>query len=71
MTSRDRILTVLRGGIPDRVAVVPFIQEEYFAWIYPTRQTLDRLETALELACELSSDVITKHNRWIPIWRHA
>ncbi len=65
MTSRDRILTVLRGGVPDRVPVVPFIQEEYLAWVYPTRQHLDRVETVLELARELSFDVITKHNRFM------
>ena len=41
MTSRERILTVLRGGIPDRVPVTPFIQEEYLAWTYPERQHLD------------------------------
>ncbi|MDD2462038.1 MAG: hypothetical protein PHT98_13260 [Kiritimatiellae bacterium] len=35
MTARERILTVLNGGIPDRVPVVPFIQEELLAWAYP------------------------------------
>lgn len=65
MTSRRRILTVLRGGIPDRVPVVPFIQEEYLAWVYPDRQTLDRVDTVLELARDLTFDVVAKHNRYM------
>jgi uroporphyrinogen-III decarboxylase len=65
MNSRERILTVLRGGIPDRVPVAPFIQEEYLAWVYPGRQNLDRVDTVLELARELPFDVITKHNRFM------
>ncbi|HRR34949.1 MAG TPA: uroporphyrinogen decarboxylase family protein [Kiritimatiellia bacterium] len=65
MTPRDRILTVLRGGIPDRVPVVPFIQEEFLAWVYPERKGLDRVTAVLDLARELGFDVITKHNRFM------
>ena len=65
MTSRERILTVLRGGIPDRVPVVPFVQEEFLAWVFPGRQRLDRVETVLELARDLRFDVIAKHNRFM------
>jgi len=65
MTSRERILTVLNGKIPDRVPVVPFIQEEYLAWHYPGKQQLDRVGTVIELAGELGFDVITKHNRFM------
>ncbi len=65
MTARERILTVLRGGTPDRVPVVPFIQEEYLAWVYPGRQALDRVDTVVELAGDLSFDVIAKHNRYM------
>lgn len=65
MTSRERILTVLRGNLPDRVPVVPFIQEEYLAWHYPQRTELDRVETAIELARELGFDLIAKHNRFM------
>jgi uroporphyrinogen-III decarboxylase len=65
MTSRERILTVLRGGIPDRVPVVPFIQEEYLAWVYPDRQTLDRVDTVVELSQSLKFDIIAKHNRYM------
>jgi len=65
MTSRERILTVLEGGIPDRVPVVPFIQEEFLNWYYPGRETYDRVDTVLELADEISFDVICKHNRFM------
>ena len=65
MTSRERILTVLRGGIPDRVPVVPFIQEEYLAWVYPQRRQFDRVDSVIELAHELAFDVITKHKRFM------
>lgn len=65
MTSRERILTVLKGEIPDRVPVVPFIQEEYLAWHYPEKTHLDRVDTVIELAGELPFDVITKHNRFM------
>jgi uroporphyrinogen-III decarboxylase len=65
MTSRERILTVLSGEIPDRVPVVPFIQEEYLAWYYPGKNHLDRVDTVIELAAELPFDVITKHNRFM------
>jgi len=65
MTSRERILTVLQGGLPDRVPVAPFIQEEYLAWVYPGRRHLDRVDTVVELSRELAFDVITKHNRFM------
>jgi len=65
MTSRERILTVLQGDLPDRVPVTPFIQEEFLKWFYPTRRTLDRVETVVELASELSFDVIAKPNRFM------
>jgi uroporphyrinogen-III decarboxylase len=65
MTPRERVLTTLRGGIPDRVPVVPFIQEEYLAWHYPEKTRLDRVETVIELAGELGFDVITKHKRFM------
>ncbi len=74
MTPRERILMVLRGGLPDRVPVVPFIQEEYLAWTYPERSRLDRVETVVELARDLRFDVIAKHNRFMTptfmLWDH-
>jgi uroporphyrinogen decarboxylase len=65
MTARERILSVLKGGIPDRVPVVPFIQEEYLNWRYPGRSAYDRVESVLELAYELPFDVMAKHNRFM------
>ena len=65
MTSRARILTVLEGGIPDRVPVVPFIQEEYLVWYYPGRDLYDRVDTVLELADELPFDVMPRPNRFM------
>ncbi|MDA3924824.1 MAG: hypothetical protein PF904_09020 [Kiritimatiellae bacterium] len=65
MTSRERILTVLRGEIPDRVPVVPFIQEEYLNWYYPGRDAYDRVDDVLQLADEIPFDVIAKHNRFM------
>ena len=32
MNSRERLLTTLRGEIPDRVPVSPFVQDEYLAY---------------------------------------
>jgi len=65
MTPRERILTVLRGGIPDRVPVVPFIQEEYLGWYYPGCDSYDRVDDVLELVDELPFDVMAKHNRFM------
>ena len=31
MTSRERLLTTLKGQIADRVPVSPFVQDEYLA----------------------------------------
>jgi len=65
MTARERILTVLRGEIPDRVPLVPFVQEEFLKWFYPERQTLDRVDTVVELARTIPFDVIAKPNRFM------
>lgn len=60
MTSRGRLLAVLRGQIPDRVPVSPFVQEEYLAFYYPQKETVDRVKDARELAEELDFDLIAK-----------
>lgn len=65
MTSRERIITVLKGQIPDRVPLVPFVQEEFLKWFYPERQKLDRVDTFVELAQEIPFDVIAKPNRFM------
>ena len=61
MTSRERLLIMLRGEIPDRVPVAPFVQEEYLAYYYPHKTHLDRVMDAVELATELDFDLMAKH----------
>ena len=61
MTSRERLLITLRGGIADRVPVAPFVQEEYLAFYYPHKKSVDRVIDATELANELDFDLMAKH----------
>ena len=61
MTPRERLLETLRGGIPDRVPIAPFVQEEYLCWYYPHKTAVDRVVDAVELAQELDFDLIAKH----------
>ena len=61
MNSRERLLTVLRGEMPDRVPVAPFVQEEYLSFYYPGRAAVDRVIDATELANELDFDLMAKH----------
>ena len=60
MTSKERLLTVLGGGIPDRVPVSPFVQDEYLSYFYPDRKQVDRVFDAVELSRELGFDLIAK-----------
>ena len=66
MTSRERLLATLRGEIPDRVPVAPFVQEEYLAFYYPERAQLDRVVDATELAEALDFDLMAKHRALEP-----
>lgn len=59
MTSRERLLCVLSGGIPDSVPISPFVQEEYLSDYFQKKDT-DRLTDAIVLADELDFDLITK-----------
>jgi len=61
MTSRERLLITLRGGIADRVPVAPFVQEEYLSYYYPLKTSVDRVIDATELAEELDFDLMAKH----------
>lgn len=61
MTSRERLLITLKGGLADRVPVAPFVQEEYLAWYYPHKAAVDRVIDATELANELDFDLMAKH----------
>lgn len=64
MTPRERLLATLRGEPADRVPVSPFVQEQYLAWYYPDRPSVDRVVDAVELANELDFDLMAKHNRF-------
>lgn len=60
MTSRERLLTVLSGNIPDRVSAGFFIQEEYLSWYYPDRSIIRRLEESVDCANELDFDLMVR-----------
>lgn len=66
MTSRERLLITLRGGVPDRVPVAPFVQEEYLSLYYPGKASVDRVIDATELAQELDFDLMAKHRALEP-----
>lgn len=38
MKGSERILTVLKGEVPDRVPIGLFVQEEYLAWFFPQKK---------------------------------
>ena len=59
MTSRERLLCVLRGELPDRIPVSPFVQEEYLSYYFDKKDT-SRLYDAVQLAKELDFDLITR-----------
>ena len=59
MTGRERILCVLAGGIPDRVPITLFVQQEYLSYHYKRNDT-DRVIDAVRLAAELGFDVMTR-----------
>lgn len=60
MTSRERLLCMLRGDIPDRVPVAPFVQDEYLSFYYSKKKTVDRVVDAKELADEFDFDLMAK-----------
>ncbi|MCK9571347.1 hypothetical protein M0R72_20530 [Candidatus Pacearchaeota archaeon] len=60
MSSRERLICTLRGQIPDRVPVAPFVQEEYLSFYYPYKEKVDRVVDAKELADEYDFDLIAK-----------
>lgn len=69
MTGRERILAVLNGEKPDRIPVCFFVQEEYLAWFYPERNTVSRVDEAVECADYYGFDIITRDNRYMtPSW---
>ena len=64
MTGRERILTVLKGEIPDRVPVGLFVQEEYLGWFFPEKEQVDRVMDAVECARILGFDLLTKDRKF-------
>lgn len=68
MTSRERLLCTLRGEIPDRIPVSPFVQEEYLSYYFDKPDT-SRLYDAVELAKELGFDLMTRqYINAVPYW---
>jgi len=64
MNGRERILTVLKGEIPDRVPIGLFVQEEYLAWFFPQKQKVDRVIDAVACASILGFDLLARDNSW-------
>ena len=64
MTGRERILTVLKGEIPDRVPVGLFVQEEYLGWFFPEKEQVDRVIDAVECARILGFDLLTRDRKF-------
>lgn len=60
MNSRERLMLVLSGQLPDRVPVSPFVQDEYLSYYYPEKTKVDRVFDAIELSKELDFDLIAK-----------
>jgi uroporphyrinogen decarboxylase len=59
MTSRERLLCVLKGKKPDRIPISPFVQEEYLSY-YFNKSNTSRLYDAVALRKELEFDLITR-----------
>lgn len=64
MTGRERILTVLRGEIPDRVPIGLFVQEDFLAYYYPERKRVDRVLEGVECAKAFGFDILTRANTY-------
>ena len=60
MSSRERLMLVLSGQLPDRVPVSPFVQDEYLSYYYPEKTKVNRVFDAIDLSKELDFDLIAK-----------
>lgn len=60
MSGKERLIAVLKGEVPDRIPVSPFVQEEYLSYHYPEEAQVYRVEHAVRLAKELGFDVMTR-----------
>ena len=63
MTSRERLLCVLNGDVPDRVPVSPFVQEDFLS-DYFNKSGTDRLLDGIACAKELDFDLMAKENKY-------
>lgn len=63
MTSRERLLCVLAGGLPDRVPVSPFVQEDYLSWFFQKTET-DRLIDGVACARALGFDFMARETTY-------
>jgi uroporphyrinogen decarboxylase len=63
MKGRERLLTTLKGGIPDEVPVSLFVQEEFLSYMYPGRK-VDRVKDAVECAKFFEFDIMTRSNEF-------
>lgn len=59
MNGRERIMLVLKGELPDRVPVSPFVQEEFLYYFYPGKKS-DRVKSAVECAEYFGFDIMTR-----------
>lgn len=60
MNSRERLLAVLSGDIPDRVPISPFVQEDFLSYVFP-QDKVDRITSAVKCAEHFDFDVMTRH----------
>ena len=69
MNGRERLLSVLKREIPDRVPVSFFVQEEYLSWFYPDREKVTRVADAVDCAKYYGFDITTRDNQFTkPFW---
>jgi uroporphyrinogen-III decarboxylase len=59
MNGRERLLTTLQGGEPDRVPVSPFVQEEFLSYLYKGEK-VDRVTDAVACARQFDFDVMPR-----------
>ena len=69
MTNRERLLTVMKKEMPDKVPMSFFVQEEFLSWFYPDRKIISRVDEAVDCAKHFDLDIITRENQFTrPYW---
>lgn len=59
MNNRERLLTVFKGEVPDRVPVSLYLEEEFLGFMYPGR-VVDRVIDAVECSKYFGFEVMTR-----------